>query len=74
MGHVELVMEEDEQPSLGPIIYGGNTYEKVGNIGVVPSDNISFQAYIDGAYNTIRLPLHIGGSEANIPSQISRVD
>lgn len=73
VAHVEPVME-DEQPSWELAIDGEHTDAQAANGVAICSNSSSLQAYIDGAYNIIGLPLHVGEREAEFPSHISRVD
>lgn len=67
MTHVEPMVEEDEQSSLGPPIDLELLDAQTVNIVAILLDNSSLWASIDGAYNIARLPLHHGERDAESP-------
>ena len=73
VAHVEPMVEEDEQSSLGPTTDLELINATVNRVAVLP-DSSSLWAYIDGACNIARLPLHHGERDAETPQQILCVD
>ena len=70
MTHVEPMVEEDEQSSLGPSTNLELLDAQTVNRFAVLPDNSSLWAYIDGACNIARLPLHHRERDAETPRQI----
>lgn len=74
MTHVEPMVEEDEQFFLGPATDLEMIDAWIVNRVAILPDNSSLWAYIDGACNIARLPLHHGERDAETPRQILCVD
>jgi len=72
--HVEPMVEEDEKSSLGPTIdLELINAQTVNRVALLP-DNSSLWAYIDGACNIARLPLHHEERDLETTREILCVD
>lgn len=67
-------MMDDGQSYFGSTIGGEQIHAQVTSRAAVLPFNSSLQAYVDGACNVVRLPLHVGGRLAELPRQIVYVD
>jgi len=74
VAHVEPMVEEDEQPSLGSTIDGEKVNASATSRDVILSDNNPLQTYIDKTCNTVRLPSFFKEREAELSRWVLCVD